>query len=114
MRFDRSWCEDIGSEDLNGRGRWALSQTVEFTRNPDLRWWTMHWFDQVAVPLSNLSAPRAVAYSMLDASSMLRSVDRYRKVEEILEGGGDLAPPPRPPTDNPRLDALTIGLKQRE
>ena len=90
MRFDRSWCEDIGSEDSNGRALWALGQTVELSHDADLRWWALQWFDQVSASLSHLSSPRAVAFNMLGASGVLRVTGRHPRAEQILASGADI------------------------
>jgi glycosyltransferase involved in cell wall biosynthesis len=90
MRFDRSWCEAIGSDDSNGRALWALGQTVEFADDADLRWWALHWFDRAAIPLSQLSSPRAVAFTILGAGSVLRGMGCHAGAEAILANGGDV------------------------
>lgn len=90
MRFDRTWCEEIGSEDSNGRALWALGQTVEHTNDPDLAWWAQNWFDRTAGPLTQLSSPRAVAFCMLGASSILRAAHGHDQATRILARGGDL------------------------
>jgi glycosyltransferase involved in cell wall biosynthesis len=90
MRFDRTWCEEIGSEDSNGRALWALGQTVEHSSDPEFRWWAQNWFDRTARPLTQLSSPRAVAFCMLGASSILRAACGHDQATTILARGGDL------------------------
>jgi len=90
MNFDRSWCEDCGSEDSNGRALWALGQTVELSADQGLVDWAMHWFDQSAVLATGLGSPRAVAFAMLGSAAVLRAVPDHAAAIEILEQGGDL------------------------
>lgn len=90
MRFERTWCEDIGSEDSNGRTLWALGHTVEHSGDADLRRWALRWFDDVAPALAELSSPRAVAFTMLGAASVLRQLGSHSQAEAILDAGGDL------------------------
>lgn len=90
MRFDRSWCEDIGSEDSNGRALWALGQTAEFAPDPNLREWALRWFDEVSVALADAAAPRATAFCMLGAAAVLRRSGQHPQAEGILDDGGDL------------------------
>lgn len=90
MRFDRNWCEDVGSDDANGRALWALGQTVELTRDADLRWWALHWFDQVSPFLSKLTSPRAVAFNVLGACCVVRGVEEHLEAKTIVAAGGEL------------------------
>lgn len=78
MNFDRSWCEDIGSEDSNGRTLWALGHTLETSRDPDLRTWARAWYDIALPHLRDLQSPRTVAFVMLGAAARLRR-ERYHE-----------------------------------
>lgn len=90
MHFDRSWLENTGSEDSNGRALWALGQTAERAPSSDLRWWAQRWFDETAPALLGLSAPRAKAFAMLGAAAVLRAVGSHAVAERVLDEGGDL------------------------
>lgn len=90
MRFDRTWCEDAGSEDSNGRGLWSLGHTVENSQDPDLRQWALGWFNETAPALCDMGSPRAVAFTMLAAAAILRSVGSHPVAEGILDRGGSL------------------------
>jgi len=87
MRFDRGWCEDIGSEDSNGRTLWALGQTLEMSRDPDLRSWARMWYDRALPTVSRLRSPRTVAFTMLGAAARLRREPRHRESECVLREG---------------------------
>ncbi len=88
MRFDRTWCEDIGSDDSNGRTLWALGHTVEHSIDPDLRRWALRWFDETAPALAQMESPRAVAFTMLGAAAVLRQLGSHARAEAILDAGG--------------------------
>lgn len=90
MAFDRAWCEDIGSEDSNGRALWALGHTVEHNPEADLRRWALAWFDKVAPIFSSMDSPRTVAFAMLAAASIHRAVGPHDEADRILARGGDL------------------------
>lgn len=90
MRFDRTWCEDIGSDDSNGRALWALGHTVERSSDNDLRYWALRWFDDTAPALAEMESPRAVAFTMLGAAAVLRRIGTHPQAEAILDAGGDL------------------------
>ncbi|OYW21399.1 MAG: glycosyl transferase family 1, partial [Sphingomonas sp. 12-62-6] len=45
MNFDRTWCEDFGSEDSNGRALWALGMTARTATMAKHRDWAVQMFD---------------------------------------------------------------------
>jgi glycosyltransferase involved in cell wall biosynthesis len=89
MNFDRSWCEDIGSEDSNGRTLWALGQTLETSRDPDLRAWARGWYDIALPSLAKLRSPRTVAFVMLGAAARLRREPSHAPSQAALRDGAE-------------------------
>jgi len=89
MRFDRSWCEDIGSEDSNGRALWALGQTVETADDHSLRFWARRLYDIALPHTAAEGSPRAVAFTMLGAAALLRAVPDHAASREFLVRGGE-------------------------
>jgi glycosyltransferase involved in cell wall biosynthesis len=90
MRFDRTWCEEAGSEDSNGRGLWALGHTVEHQPDPELRRWALRWFDEVVPLLDRVDSPRTVAFAMLGGAAVLRTLGSHDRASAVLARGGDL------------------------
>lgn len=90
MRFDRSWCEDIGSEDSNGRALWVLGDTIATSPDADLADWARAWFDRVVEPLSALESPRTRAFCLLGACARLRADPWHRVSRELVERGRDM------------------------
>ena len=91
MTYERTWCEDIGSEDSNGRTLWALGQTLETSRDPDLRAWARRWYDTALPSLSALRSPRTIAFVMLGAAARLRREPHHAPSRKVLaKGAGDL------------------------
>lgn len=90
MRFDRSWCEDTGSDDSNGRAVWALGSTAADSPLPDIRQWAMWLFEKALPALVGLEAPRAVAFTMLGAAAVLRANPGHEGARSLLERGADL------------------------
>lgn len=70
MNFDRTWCEDVGSEDSNGRAIWALGVTACEARAQKHRDWASALFDATASIALELESPRAHAFAMLGAAAM--------------------------------------------
>lgn len=90
MRFDRSWCEEIGSEDSNGRTLWTLGHTVENARDKDIRRWAVDWYATALPHLAELSSPRSVAFTMLGACAVLRVEPGHEPSRRLVAQGGDL------------------------
>ena len=85
MRFDRSWCEDVGSEDSNGRTLWALGVTARDAQLPKHRDWAQMWFDATASLALDLGSLRAQAFAMLGAAAMLEARPGHQLARAILE-----------------------------
>ncbi|MGI4731787.1 MAG: glycosyltransferase family 4 protein [Janthinobacterium lividum] len=74
MNFDRTWCEDVGSEDSNGRALWALGMTARDSKLRKHRDWAVAMFDQAGSLSLELQSPRAQAFAMLGAAAMLEAL----------------------------------------
>jgi len=122
MRFDRTWCEDVGSEDSNGRTLWALGHTVEHSPLADIATWALALFDEVAPRVAEQRALRATGFAALGGLCILRAgIDRpvaHRLVEQACEALAFLFDRERRPDwawfeavlgyDNPRLCQVLI------
>jgi glycosyltransferase involved in cell wall biosynthesis len=89
MRFDRSWCEDEGSEDSNGRAVWAVGQTYERAPDDGLAQWGLHLYEEVLQTIAPLGSPRAIAFTMLGACAVLRRDPGHASSRKLVEDGGD-------------------------
>jgi len=85
MNFDRTWCEDAGSEDSNGRTIWALGVTAKRATLPKHRDWAARLFDETAGIALELTSPRAQAFAMLGAAAMLSAHPGHERSRTILE-----------------------------
>ena len=85
MRFDRTWCEDVGSEDSNGRALWALGVTARDARFAKHRDWALGLFDATASLAFDLGSPRAQAFAMLGAAAMLEARPGHELARAILQ-----------------------------
>lgn len=92
MNFDRTWCEDAGSEDSNGRALWALGVTASDARLRKHRDWAVAMFDLTASVAFELGSPRAQAFAMLGAAAMIEAHPGHRLATAILTRfAGELA-----------------------
>ncbi|OYY71183.1 MAG: glycosyl transferase family 1 [Sphingomonas sp. 28-63-12] len=85
MNFDRSWCEDFGSEDSNGRTLWALGVTARTAKVRKHRDWAVQMFDMTASMALELGSPRAQAFAMLGAAEMLGCHPGHALARTIIE-----------------------------
>jgi hypothetical protein len=90
MRYDRSWCEDIGSNDSNGRTLWALGVAAAEAPHQHLRDWAIALFDESAGLALALESPRARAFTVLGAASVLRAHPGHGLAREIVESSATL------------------------
>jgi glycosyltransferase involved in cell wall biosynthesis len=90
MNFDRTWCEELGSEDSNGRTLWALGHTVENSTDADLRAWAKRWYETALPHCRNFSSPRTIAFMMLGAAAVMRAMPGHRASREMLAEGAEV------------------------
>ncbi|WP_447726845.1 glycosyltransferase [Sphingomonas koreensis] len=91
MTFGRSWCEEAGSEDSNGRTLWALGVTASEARDAKYRDWARMLFDETAAMSFDFGSPRALAFAMLGAAAMLKAHPGHTLSRQILDRfGGEL------------------------
>ncbi|RHW17985.1 glycosyltransferase [Sphingomonas gilva] len=89
MNFDRSWCEEEGSEDSNGRTLWALGRTARDGRALKLRDWAVNLFDMTGDIAFDMQSPRTHAFAMLGAAAMLEARPGHQLSRRILERFGE-------------------------
>ena len=89
MSFNRTWCEEAGSEDSNGRTLWALGTVARDARIVKLRDWAGSMFDTTAEMALDLGSPRAQAFAMLGAAAMLDAHPEHDLARRILVRFGE-------------------------
>ncbi len=89
MNFDRTWCEDTGSEDSNGRALWALGVTARDAQSSKHRDWAVRMFDMTVSITMELGSPRAHGFAMLGAAAMLDAHPGHSQSKQILSRFGD-------------------------
>ncbi|MEC3948304.1 glycosyltransferase family 4 protein [Sphingobium sp. HWE2-09] len=84
MAFDRSWCEDAGSEDSCGRAVWSLGVTARDAQFEKHRRWAMALFDHSMVAHRALGSPRSKAFLILGASAILDASPGHGLAREMI------------------------------
>lgn len=87
MAFDRTWCEDVGSEDSNGRALWALGHAVSRAPDAGLRAWARQWYEVAVGPLSSADYPRTVAFTVLGACELLKVEPDHAPSRDLVVRG---------------------------
>jgi glycosyltransferase involved in cell wall biosynthesis len=90
MNFDRTWCEDCGSQDSNGRALWALGHTIENAPDSDVREWAFRWFEVALPHCADFASPRTIAFMLLGCAAVLRRDPRHREAREMLTRGASI------------------------
>ena len=91
MGYDRSWCEDIGSEDSNGRAFWALGTTARCAADPQIRLWAAELAKQVYPAMLHLGSLRAQCFVILGAVAFLqRDPDDYSAQAVLIDFADNL------------------------
>ena len=84
MNYDRTWCEDVGSEDSNGRTLWALGIAARDARSQRHREWAIAMWDATASMAFELGSPRAQAFAMLGAAAVIEAHPGHQLARSIL------------------------------
>lgn len=85
MAFNRSWLEDVGSDDSNGRAFWVLAVAECSFPDSGIREWAATLLDEIAPTLSQTSSPRTAAFLILGAEQIVRKRAASGLARQILE-----------------------------
>lgn len=68
MSYERTWLDDVGTQDSNGRAAWALGFGMRYA--PDERWRTScrRMFERYLSTIDDLTHPRSKAYAAIGLS----------------------------------------------
>ncbi|MHB0858771.1 MAG: glycosyltransferase [Anaerolineae bacterium] len=73
MGYDRTWLEEVGSEDSHGRALWALGTVLGRTEQEGLRGLAGRLFSETLPVTLELGSPRAWAFALLGIHEYLRN-----------------------------------------
>jgi glycosyltransferase involved in cell wall biosynthesis len=85
MSYARSWVEDCGSEDSQGRALWALGTLWGRSQDPGARNLAGRLFRSALNATPQFSSPRAWAYTLLGIDEYLRAFHADEHVESVLK-----------------------------
>lgn len=89
MRYDRSWAEEVGSDDSFGRAIWSLGITAR--DHPDAQYcdWAADLLRHCLPAAASLQSPRAHALTMLGAAALLEARGSQPVAVQLLESFGE-------------------------
>jgi len=85
MAYNRTWLEEVGSEDSHGRTLWALGTVLNQSMNEGLRGTAGRLFDSAIPSALDFVSPRAWAFSILGTERYLRRYPGDRAVLAVQD-----------------------------
>lgn len=85
MAFDRTWLEEVGSDDSQGRAIWALGACVGRSKQRDLQMWAAQLLEQAFPMVSELKHPRSWAFALLGIHEYFRRLSGDRFVDQLRD-----------------------------
>jgi glycosyltransferase involved in cell wall biosynthesis len=85
MAFNRTWLDEIGSEDSHGRALWALGTCVGRSSNSAIREWAAQLFESALWAVESFTSPRAWAFTILGLHEYLRTLSGDRLADRLRE-----------------------------
>jgi glycosyltransferase involved in cell wall biosynthesis len=80
MDYNRTWLEEVGSEDSHGRSLWALGTVVARSKREGLQGMAIRLFEEALPTVLDFVSPRAWAFSLLGIQYYLRRFPGDRAV----------------------------------
>jgi glycosyltransferase involved in cell wall biosynthesis len=85
MAYNRTWLEEVGSEDSHGRTLWALGTVLNQSTDEGLRGMAGRLFDSAIPSALNFTSPRAWAFTILGTERYLGRYPGDRAVLAVQE-----------------------------
>ncbi|MGM0689384.1 MAG: glycosyltransferase family 4 protein [Bacillota bacterium] len=89
MGYDRSWLEEVGSEDSHGRVIWAIGYTIAHPPNDAILGLANRIFKEIINAPLKFTSPRAWAFSIIGANYYLRRFGGDTRVLQIMSDLAD-------------------------
>jgi hypothetical protein len=85
MLFDRTWIDEIGTEDSTGQALWALGYCVGHTSLGGFQMLAAELFEKTLPTVTEFTAPRAWAFALLGINEYLLRFNGDRYANQIRE-----------------------------
>jgi hypothetical protein len=87
MSYDRTWLEEIGSEDAHARAIWGLGVAVHYAPHKPIRDMATRLLGDSISAVESFTSPRAWSFAIIGISHYLEILSgdaRMRKIQELL------------------------------
>lgn len=85
MAYDRTWLEDVGSDDSVARAWWSVAVTASEAGSPALRQWARELAVRISGHLDSFTALRTYAFLVLGLASLVRAEPGLTRERDLLE-----------------------------
>jgi len=85
MDYQRTWLEDIGSDDSHGRALWALGTVLSHSTTPSFNSMAGWLFEQALPSILATTSPRAWAFALIGISEYSQKYSGDRKALQVTE-----------------------------
>jgi hypothetical protein len=85
LSFGRTWLEDVGSEDCQGRSLWALGTCIGRAGKRRLQSWAVEVFEQALPAVPETTSPRSWAFALLGIDEYFRRLSGDRLVSQVRD-----------------------------
>lgn len=101
MSYERTWLDDVGTQDSNGRAAWALGFGMRYAADERWRTGCRRMFERYVTTIDDLTYPRSKAYTAIglshavasgegDTDAFARALDRLAAdLLELYRANGD-------------------------
>jgi glycosyltransferase involved in cell wall biosynthesis len=83
MGFNRTWLEDVGSEDSHGRTLWALGECARNDSSPSRRRWAASLFAEALPAAEAFRSPRAWGFTLLGLDAYCAAIPNDLHARDI-------------------------------
>ena len=85
LTFERTWKEEVGSDDCHGRALWALGSCVGRSRQTHFQCWAVQTFERALPAITQMTSPRAWAFALMGIHEYFRRLTGDRLVSQIRD-----------------------------
>ena len=83
MGFNRTWLEDVGSEDSHGRTLWALGECARNDSSPSRRRWAASLLAEALPAAETFRSPRAWGFTLLGLDAYCAAIPNDLRARDI-------------------------------
>jgi len=83
LSYDRSWLDEMGSEDCHGRALWGIGTVLAFSRSENLTESAQYIFERALPVITEFQSPRAWAFGLIGINAYLKRFGGDSEVKRV-------------------------------